>query len=234
MLSIFFKSFLRNSTLFFVLAVSILFTFVAGSINNLHFDHLCDPVFLGKLILVNSSTILVDGVYFVFTGALLISIGVPRQVVCLLGGYTFGFISGTILSLLASITGCAGGFYCSRFLARAIVERNFPGKIYYLNEVIRSRPFFTTLAFRLLPVSNNLLTNLIAGVSIIHILPFLTGSILGYLPQTVAFALLGSGVRVDTVSRILVSIVLMLISTALGLWITHDSSITTCTTKMKN
>ena len=60
-------------------------------------------------------------VLFIGTGALLIAVGFPRQIVCFLGGYAFGFVGGTLMSLLASILGCVGAFSYARLLGRGLV-----------------------------------------------------------------------------------------------------------------
>jgi uncharacterized membrane protein YdjX (TVP38/TMEM64 family) len=73
-----------------------------------------------------------------------------------------------------------------------------------------------TLVIRCLPVGNNLLTNLAAGVSNIPAATFIGGSFIGYIPQTLIFALLGSGVRVDPVWRTTISGLLFAVSTLLG------------------
>jgi uncharacterized membrane protein YdjX (TVP38/TMEM64 family) len=69
---------------------------------------------------------------------------------------------------------------------------------------------------RLLPVGSNVLTNLVAGVSSVPLLPFLAGSLVGYLPQTVIFVLLGSGIHVQPVWRTVVSVALFVVSGLLG------------------
>ena len=65
-------------------------------------------------------------------------------------------------------------------------------------------------------MGSNLVTNLAAGVSGVRALPFIAGSGLGFIPQTVIFALLGSGIHLDPVLRISTGIVLFLISVMLG------------------
>ena len=74
-----------------------------------------------------------------------------------------------------------------------------------------------TLIIRFLPVGSNLVTNLVAGVSAIPTGWFLLGSLAGYTPQTLIFALLGNGVRVDPLWRTLLSASLLAASTLLGL-----------------
>lgn len=68
-------------------------------------------------------------------------------------------------------------------------------------------------------MGSNLITNLAAGVAGVRGIPFFAGSILGYLPQTVVFALLGSGIQVDPVFRIGASVVLFVASGVMGVWL---------------
>jgi len=82
--------------------------------------------------------------------------------------------------------------------------------------VLAESPFGATLALRLLPIGNNLALNLLAGLAGIAAMPFLAGSALGYLPQTVIFALLGKGVRVDGAWQLAVAAVLLAASVAIG------------------
>ena len=144
-------------------------------------------------------------VLFLAIGALLTAVGVPRQAVCFLGGYAFGFISGTALSLVASLLGCVLAFYYARLLGRSFVKERFPERIRHVDDFLRANPFSMTLLVRLLPVGSNLITNLAAGVSGVQALPFLIGSVIGYAPQTAIFTLLGSGIHFDPMTRIAAS-----------------------------
>jgi uncharacterized membrane protein YdjX (TVP38/TMEM64 family) len=86
-------------------------------------------------------------------------------------------------------------------------------------EALRESPFSATLALRLFPVGSNLALNLLGGLSAIPAVPFMLASALGYLPQTVVFALLDKGVRVDGVWQLVLSGLLLAISVGLGLWL---------------
>ena len=76
-----------------------------------------------------------------------------------------------------------------------------------------------TLLIRLLPLGSNLVTNLVAGVSSVWATAFITGSMVGYVPQTVIFALLGSGISLEPELRITLSTVLFVLSGALGYYL---------------
>jgi uncharacterized membrane protein YdjX (TVP38/TMEM64 family) len=70
-----------------------------------------------------------------------------------------------------------------------------------------------------MPVGNNLALNLLAGMSGIAALPFLAATAIGYLPQTLVFALLGKGVRVDGGWQIGIAAAMFAASIALGVWL---------------
>jgi uncharacterized membrane protein YdjX (TVP38/TMEM64 family) len=73
-----------------------------------------------------------------------------------------------------------------------------------------------TIVIRLLPIGNNLVTNLIVGVTAVKARYFIFGSLIGYIPQMAIFALMGKGVVVLSVWKIGLSIVLFIISSALS------------------
>ena len=144
---------------------------------------------------------LVGEILFVVLGAGLTAAGLPRQGIAFLGGYAFGAALGVALGLLAQVLGAALAFGWARLIGSGWAERRLAGRFGHrlrpLRDAIAEQPFGTTLALRLLPVGNNLALNLLAGMAGIAAWPFLAASALGYLPQTVIFALLGKGVRVD-------------------------------------
>lgn len=156
---------------------------------------------------------------FVAAGALTMALGFPRQVIAFLGGYAFGALLGCTLALLAAVLGCALSFFYARLLGRTLVYGRFPDRVRRLDEFLGRHPFHMALLIRLLPVGHNLSTNLIAGVSSVRAWPFLAGSALGYVPQTLVFALAGSGFNLDPALRIGSAVVLFVLSAILGVWL---------------
>ena len=160
---------------------------------------------------------------FVAAAAAATAVGVPRQSVAFLGGYAFGTVLGAALALAAQLLGCAAAYLWARAVGRGWAERRLDGRfgprLRPLVERLRNNPFAAVLALRLLPVGNNLALNLVAGLSGLAAAPFLAASALGYLPQTVIFALLGKGVRVDGAWQMALAAVLLVVSVGLGLWL---------------
>jgi uncharacterized membrane protein YdjX (TVP38/TMEM64 family) len=156
---------------------------------------------------------------FIAAGAVVTACGFPRQAVGFLGGYAFGLGLGTALALVACLGGCVLAFGYARLLGRSLVLALFPERIRRLDEFLHDNPLSMALLLRLLPVGSNLVTNLAAGVSGVRAVPFFAGSVIGYVPQTLIFALLGSGIRLDPALRIGASVVLFIASGMLGLYL---------------
>lgn len=153
---------------------------------------------------------------FVGIGALVAAVGLPRQLVCFLGGYGFGVLQGSLLGLLASVLGCLLTFFYARLFGRRLVLARFARRIRKLDDFLRDNTLGMALLARLLPIGSNLVNTLVAGVSSARALPFIIGSALGYIPQTVVFALAGSGVNLDPTRRIGLAAVLFVISGVIG------------------
>lgn len=156
---------------------------------------------------------------FVAVGAMITAVTLPRQAVSFLGGYAFGFGLGTLLSVLATTCGCVIDFFFARWFGRDLITARFANQIRRIDDFIHENTFGMTLLIRLLPVGNNTVTSLAAGVSSVRAVPFILGSGLGYVPQTVVFALIGSGIGIDPTVRIGLGVVLFLISSVLGVYL---------------
>lgn len=144
------------------------------------------------------------------------SVGLPRQIIGFFAGYVYGAAMGTVMGTLGTALGCALVFYYSRFSGRNLIQRRMGKRIAKLDAFLERGPFQMTVVIRLLPVGSNILTNMIAGVTSISALSFLGGSLVGYVPQTFIFALLGSGVHVAPLWRTALSAVLLVLSSLLG------------------
>ena len=156
------------------------------------------------------------GLLFLAIGGAFTAVGFPRQAVSFLAGFAFGLLAGTLLALSATTIGCVLTFSFSRFLARQWIATRFGVRIARANEFFRANTFAATLLIRFLPLGSNFVTNLVAGVSRATAAAFVGGSALGYIPQTFIFALLGSGISLEPGLRISLSVVLFLLSAALG------------------
>lgn len=155
---------------------------------------------------------------FVIAGALFTVIGGPRQAVAFVAAYLFGLWPGFLLSMASVALSCIAASGMARIFgasAREIVR----GRVDYAFRVWRENPFSTTVILRLLPVGSNILTNIAAGAMGVALVPFVAGSLLGYIPQMAIFSLMGTGVDLGAEWQIILAIALFLVLTGFGLWI---------------
>ncbi|HBU29038.1 MAG TPA: SNARE associated Golgi protein [Thiobacillus sp.] len=156
---------------------------------------------------------------FLLMGGLFTAIGLPRQIIAFLGGYAFSVGLGTLLGALAALVGCMLSFFYARFFGRGLLRARLGERAGRFDRFIHDHPFSMTVLIRLLPVGSNLLTNLAAGISSIRPAYFFSGTALGYLPQTLVFALVGSGVHIAPTLKLVLAVGLFLVSGALGAYL---------------
>ena len=155
-------------------------------------------------------------VYFTLFCMLSTACGFPRQITAFLGGYAFGLLNGALLATLGVTFGCILAFYFARILARSMVRKKFPNKVNSINHFLHHGAFTKTIIIRLLPIGNNLVTNLVVGVTHAKASHFIAGSFIGYLPQMIIFAIAGSGVEVLSFWKIGLSAFLFIVSSLLS------------------
>jgi uncharacterized membrane protein YdjX (TVP38/TMEM64 family) len=156
---------------------------------------------------------------FLCVAGLATALALPRHLVSFLGGYAFGVGLGTLLALAGTALGCLLTFFYARVIGRPLVSARLGARVQRIEDFLAAHPFWMTVLIRLLPVGNNFATNLAAGVSRVPALAFFLGSLLGYIPQTLVFALAGSGVDVGAAWRIGIAVALFLVSGIIGAWL---------------
>lgn len=155
---------------------------------------------------------------FVTLGALACAVGVPRQVTAYAAGLVYGVWPGAAIALVAEGLGCAVDFYWAPVIARRQVSAWLArgGRVARIERFLVANTFGATLTLRLLPVGSNIGLNLVAGVSGVRGVTFIAASVLGYVPQSVIFALLGAGVRVSGSAQIGLAVALLVVSVGIG------------------
>lgn len=159
----------------------------------------------------------VGAMYFVFISSFATACGAPRQIVAFFGGYAFGLALGTFIAIFATLLGCVLTFYISRWVARPYILKTFSRQASKINCFLGTHPTRKTIIIRLLPIGSNLITNIAAGLTSVKQTAFFSGSAIGYLPQTVVFALLGKGILIGSQWKIAVSILLLLVSSYMSI-----------------
>jgi uncharacterized membrane protein YdjX (TVP38/TMEM64 family) len=165
-------------------------------------------------------------VIFLCIGALVCSVGLPRQAVGFAGGFAYGPVMGTLLTTVANLAGCLADMLWARLVGRDWARRRLlRGPAARLDGFVAGNPFIAILTLRLLPVGSSLMLSLLAGVLDVPVLPFLGATLLGSLPQTVIFVLVGSGVWIGQVARIGLGLALFVASGIGGAMLLQRSAV---------
>jgi uncharacterized membrane protein YdjX (TVP38/TMEM64 family) len=129
---------------------------------------------------------------FTITVAILVALGFPRLLLCVLAGMAFGFWPGLVWAQLGTLIGNYVVFLVARSGGKSWAERYFARHAKVHNFVEREGISGVILA-RQLPVPG-LLINLACGLFAIRRRDFLLGTIIGQLPEAVPCTLIGAGV----------------------------------------
>jgi uncharacterized membrane protein YdjX (TVP38/TMEM64 family) len=116
---------------------------------------------------------------------------VPGAVMTIAAGLAFGVWRGSVWSLIGADTGAMVAFGAGRFLGKSFVERTMGVRLQRMLKRLERNGFYLTLYLRLVPVIPYNAFNLLAGASPIRFKDYFWASVLGMIPGTVLFALLG-------------------------------------------
>lgn len=153
-------------------------------------------------------------IVFLVVGTGVVSIGFPRILLAAIAGALFPLGWGIVLAQIAMTLAAAPGYYYTRFTGRQMAVRRMGNRLQKFDGLIKTHGFTVFLLIRLCPIGNAFLTNCIAGVSGVGFFDFIAATFLGYLPETVIFALLGGSVAGGSVK--LWSGVVLLVLFSLG------------------
>jgi uncharacterized membrane protein YdjX (TVP38/TMEM64 family) len=132
-------------------------------------------------------------VLFTVAFSLLIGVGMPRLWVSALAGALFGVLWGTLLALMATLVGAAIVYWVGQAALAGMVRRRMGPRRTIWQARFEANAFWWVLYVRLFPLSNATLAGLLCGACRIPLPAYLAGSLIGFIPLTVVFAVFGSG-----------------------------------------
>ncbi|KJS33091.1 MAG: hypothetical protein VR64_04090 [Desulfatitalea sp. BRH_c12] len=163
--------------------------------------------------------------FFIATGGLLISVGIPRIWISAAAGAVYGLALGLVLAMAASILGSAALFWMGKTLLSDMLQKRAAGKIADWKTGFEKNAFWWVLYLRLFPLANATLTSLLCGTCRIPFGAFAGASLIGFLPYTLIFAAFGDGGWGGNVTKILVGFALLGATMMVRKWIIHTQSI---------
>jgi uncharacterized membrane protein YdjX (TVP38/TMEM64 family) len=129
--------------------------------------------------------------YFTCGVAVLVFFGMPRLLLCPIGGMAFGFLPGLLWTQIGTLLGFYGAFLFIRWGGRDLVTRCMP-KLDRLSKRFERNGLPAVILIRQLPV-NGFFTNMLLGLMPISHGNFLLGTAIGILPEAIPCTLIGSG-----------------------------------------
>jgi len=135
---------------------------------------------------------------------------VPGAVMTIAGGLAFGAFWGATWSLIGANLGALIAFGAGRLMGQSFVDMLFSRRFPDLLDRLVRNGFYVILYLRLVPVIPYNALNMLAGASPISFRDYLWASVIGMIPGTILFALLGDALWHPTSPRFFIALALIL------------------------
>ena len=124
--------------------------------------------------------------------AILTAALVPRTLLSAVGGLLFGWFPGAWYILLGVTIGAIAAYLIGHLLGREFMARHLKGRLLHVEQAVANRGVLAVALSRMVPIVPFAISNYVFGTTSVRFLPFVTGTVLGALPATLAYAALGS------------------------------------------
>jgi uncharacterized membrane protein YdjX (TVP38/TMEM64 family) len=156
---------------------------------------------------------------FTVSTALLTTVGMPRLVLCSVGGLAFGGW-GVVWSQIGTLAGSYLTFLFVRWSGQDLLLRRYR-RLAELSRRFEERGILAVLLIRQMPMSG-LANNVLLGFSTVSHRDFLLGSFLGFLPLGLAATLAGAGIiqtsAADLIRYLLIAVLCAVVLGVLLKW----------------
>ncbi|KZE64330.1 hypothetical protein AWM68_14690 [Fictibacillus phosphorivorans] len=117
----------------------------------------------------------------------------PISVLSLAGGLAFGVLWGTVYTVFSATIGAILSFYIAKHLGGRWLKKksSAPSRVEKWQKKLKEKGFVYILLLRIIPVLNFDLVSYVAGISKLKLRSYIMATILGVLPGTLAYNLLG-------------------------------------------
>lgn len=142
----------------------------------------------------------------------------PASILTLTGGILFGAWFGTLYTLIGATLSAVVGYIMAERL-RALWGKAVPGKrLAAAQQQMEANGFLYVLWFRLVPFLNFDVVSYVAGAARVKWVAYITATILGMLPGTIAYNFLG-GSLLDGDWRVISAAILVVLLFTLASWL---------------
>ncbi len=117
---------------------------------------------------------------------------IPKNVVSIAAGLTWGLGVGVLLVYVGALIGAGLAFIIGRALGREAVERFTGARVARVDEVLRRRGLVALIGVRLVPVLPFTVINYTAALTGVRRRDYAIGTMVGILPGTIAYVAVGA------------------------------------------
>lgn len=138
---------------------------------------------------------------------------IPANIVAIAGGIVFGPVKGFILAMIGFFVSGTVAFYIARFLGRDFVESIVGKRVLELDRNLEEKGFKILFLLRLPPVLPFDPLSYACGLTKIKYKDFILASLLGVVPETICYSVLGRSFSNPLSWQFLLPIVIIIIGT---------------------
>jgi len=197
-----------------ILRALLLTLVITGLLAIVHYSGLSDYLDRDKLPLLQEKLSalpwLVNRICFIVGGALVIVCGLGRSVLSLAGGLFYGTLWGTIFSVLAALLGSLLIFTFVRRLGQPWFSAKVSGHLEKADKLVAENGILAVILIRQLPLAC-LLVNVLLALTRVTLPKFILGSIIGFLPEAIIFALYGSSAHGSFFNKVTIASFLLVL-----------------------
>ena len=157
--------------------------------------------------------------WLLYVGLLVVAVmsPLPDSIVILAGGFLFGPIIGTLLTIVGQSIGASIDFILARKLGRAFVARKFRKSATLVDNYSHKLGWQTVFLMRLLPTLSFDMLSYVAGLSALTFRKYFLATLCGLIPLAIITTLLGHSANINsgtlaTASLIVGGVVIVAIS----------------------
>ena len=146
---------------------------------------------------------------FIFGVCLLVCVGVPRLLLCPLGGMAFGFVHGLMYCVIGTLLAYYIVFLFVRWGGRDFILRH-SHRLNRFTKILEHGGIPAVILVRQMPV-HGMVLNLILGLSPVRQRDFLIGTAIGLFPEAIPFTLIGKGAKQGSIGKSMIYIIVALL-----------------------
>lgn len=141
---------------------------------------------------------------------------IPSTIMSITAGILFGPFYGFMMSLTGFFISGTFAFALSRFLGKDFVNKILKGKVVTLNKNLNKNGFKVLLLLRLPPVLPYDPVSYACGLSEMKYFDFITASVIGVMPETFCYSVIGENFRDPMSAKFLLPLIFIIGATAVS------------------